>query len=165
MTEFIKPILIAAIPSFLLSFCLVYWAIQSGFIDENDNSYNLKKFKKEYDKNKSAHRVNRFHAKWLFFGGGYYGLMAFVTYIYVEFIEVLSFFKNYVSFEVFLEQISFAEVIKLIIDSFLNFIPAFTWFLYWPDQIVMQTPLYWLLASYLGYQLGSNCAKKWSLRK
>ena len=162
--EFLYPFVMAGVPLFILSFLLVFWAIKHEYISADDKKADLRGFKKEYNKDKSAHKVNRIHRKWLFFGGGFYGLMALVTYVHVEAIEIYDFFLGYTTFADFIDQVSISAVISLIIESFLNLIPAFIWFLYWPKHIVMQNGLYWLIAAYIGYQLGTNFAKWWVKR-
>ncbi len=159
--EYLSLFLYSALPLFILSFLLVYWAIKHQYISVDDEAANLKELKKNYKTAEQGKSINRIHKKWLFFGGGFYGLMAFITYIHVEFFEVYEFIMSYTTFSNLIEQLTIKAIIGLIIDSFLNLIPAFTWFLYWPKQIVMHNSLYWLIAAYLGYQLGSKFAQWW----
>lgn len=157
--EIIKAIFMAGIPTAILTFIMIFYAIKRGYIEINEAVDSLKKRKKQAKKDKEEFKVNPVHQKWLYFGGGYYGLMALGTYIHVEALEVINFFGNYSSFSNILDQMSINAVIHLIIESFMNLIPAFTWFLYWPDLIVMHNGWYWLLASYIGYQLGAFSAR------
>jgi len=145
----------------LLSFLLVFWAIKHDYISTEDDKANLKKFKQAYKQDKSAHNVNPIHQKWLFFGGGFYGLMAFITYIHVEVIEVYDFVASYTTFANFIDQITIGALLGLIYDSLINLIEAFVWFTYWDDHIDMKNPWYWLLAAYFGYQAGTNLAQRW----
>jgi len=157
--EIIKSIFYAGVPVALVSFLLVLWAIKKDYMEYDEKIESLKKKKKQAKKDNSEFKVNPVHKKWLYFGGGYYGLMAFITYTYIEVLEVGDFFKNYSSFSDLIDQISISAVIGLIVDSFMNIIPAFTWFIYWPKVFTMDNGWYWLFASYFGYQLGGYLAK------
>ncbi len=162
--ELLKAMIMAGIPIAIISFALIYLAIQRSYISAEEDFNSLKKKKKQAKKDKEDFKINPVHQKWLYFGGGYYGLMAFTTYIHVEVLEIIDFFSAYTTFSHFVDQITFAAFIGLIVDSFLNLIPAFTWFLYWPKVIAMDQGWYWLLMSYLGYQLG-NYVAKWYANK
>ena len=115
--DIIYPLIFAAVPLFLLSFLLVFWAIKHDYISTEDGDVDLKKFKKIAKQNKEKPKVNPIHKKWIFFGGGFYGLMAFITYVHVEFLEIADFIAAYTTFAHFVEQITIGAVIKLIIDS------------------------------------------------
>lgn len=157
--EIVKAIAIAGLPIAIVGFFLVLWSIKKNYIGFDDSLKQLKQKKKESDDKQSEFKLNPIHRKWLFFGGGYYGTMAFVTYIVIEAKEILDFFANYTSFSHLLEQISLSAIISLVIESFLNLIPAFIWFSYWPDIFSIENGWYWIAASYAGYHCGSYGAK------
>ncbi len=164
MLEIIKAIFLAGLPTAVVAFVMVFYAIKRGYIDIDESVESLKKRKKQAKKDDTEFEVNPVHQKWLYFGGGYYGLMALATYAHVELIEIVDFFGNYTSFSHFIDQLTFNALIHLIVESFMNIIPAFTWFLYWPKIIVMDTGWYWLLASYGGYQTGGSAARWYTNR-
>jgi len=164
LLEIIKAIIIAGLPIGAVSFALVYWAIKKEYINLEDDIKQLKNNKKQAKKDDIEFKVNPIHKKWLYFGGGYYGLMAFVAYIHIEWLEVKTFIISYSTFSNLIDQITVGALVSLIIDSFLNLIPAFLWFMHWPDVIDIQNGWYWLLASYMGYQLGEYLAK-WILER
>lgn len=155
----------AGVPVALIGFALVYWSIKKKYISADDHIDKLQEKKDLSDDDKSDFKLNPIHQKWLFFGGGYYGTIAFATYLVIEAKEVVDFFASYTTFENLIEQISFSAIIGLIIDSFLNLIPAFIWFTYWPDIFNIENGWYWLLASYAGYHIGSYAAKLVARRK
>lgn len=156
--EILRAVFIAGLPTMIVAFLMVFFAIKRGYLEQDENIEELKKRKKQAKKDKAEFKVNPVHSKWLFFGGGYYGIMALGTYAHVELVEVYEFFRDFSSISNFIDQISFGALIRLIIDSFLNIIPAFTWFLYWPKIFVMHSGWYWLGASYAGYHVGSYLA-------
>lgn len=153
--EIIRAIFFAGLPTLMITAIMVFFAFKRGYINSDESVAQLKVKRKQAKKDKTEFKVNFVHNKWLYFGGGYYGLMALTTYAHVEFMEVYEFFRNFSSITNFIDQITFGAIIKLIIDSFLNLIPAFTWFLYWPKIFVMHQGWYWLGASYVGYHIGS----------
>ncbi|MFT6732749.1 MAG: hypothetical protein ACJAS9_000931 [Polaribacter sp.] len=153
--EVIRAIFFAGLPTAVITFLMVFFAIKRGYVELGEDLDELKKRKKQAKISKTEFKVNLVHSKWLYFGGGYYGLMALTTYAHVEFMEIYDFFGNFSSIANFIDKISFGAFIRLIIDSFMNLIPAFTWFLYWPKIIVMHSGWYWLGASYVGYHIGS----------
>ena len=163
ITEFIRILFFAALPTFAISFAMVFFAIKRGYLASDESVEELKKRKKKAKKDKTEFKVNPVHSKWLYFGGGYYGLMALTTYAHVEILEVHNFFADYSSFSALIEQISVGAIIRLIIDSFMNLIPAFTWFLYWPKIIAMQAGWFWLGASYAGYYLGELLGRQYAI--
>lgn len=154
---FLYPALGAGLPLLVISFLLIAWAIKKNYAlpetDELDEQ--------ELETEKDSQEVNPFYKKWLFFGGGFYGLMAFITYIHVEALEIYGFFSQYTSLSALIDQISVSALISLLVESFLNLIPAFTWFLYWPKQVTMENGWHWLLAAYIGYQMGAFLAKRY----
>lgn len=160
MLEVLRIIFMAALPISAIAFIMMFYTLKNGYVDLNGNVDDLKKRKKQAEKDKVDFNVNPIHRKWLFFGGGYYGLMALATYAHVEFIEVYEFFSAFSTFAAFIDQVTLGALIRLVIESFLNLFPAFTWFLYWPKIITMNNGWYWLGASYAGYHLGiylANC--------
>jgi hypothetical protein len=159
MLEIIKASIMAGLPIAVFSFALVYWAIKKEYISKEDNIQQLKDNKKQSKKDKVDFNVNPIHKKWLYFGGGYYGLMAFITYIHIEWLEIKTFVLSYTSFSNLVDQVTVSAFVGLIIDSFLNLIPAFLWFSHWPDFIDIQNGWYWLLTSYAGYHVGEYLAK------
>ena len=165
MTEILKAVFIAGIPVGIIGFSLVLWSIKNNYISAQDDLEILKEKKKQSDDKESDFKLNPIHQKWLFFGGGYYGTMAFIAYIHIEIFEVVGFFANYTSFSNLIDQISISAIIGLIIESFLNIIPAFVWFNYWPDVFAIGNGWYWIIASYIGFESGSYLAKYYATRK
>ena len=63
-----------------------------------------------------------------------------------------------------LSSISLKLLLDLVIESILNLVDAFIWFRYWPDEINMKNPWYWLIAAYSGYLLGARWAEKYPIK-
>jgi len=165
MMEILRVVFMAALPIGAIAFIMMFYTLKKGYIGLNGNVDDLKKRQKQAEKDKVDFEVGPIHRKWLFFGGGYYGLMALATYAHVEFIEIYEFFRAFSTIAAFIDQVTLGAVIRLVIDSFLNLFPAFTWFLYWPKIIVMNNGWYWLGASYAGYHLGIYLANWFVMRE
>jgi hypothetical protein len=164
MLEMIKAIFIAGIPVGLIGFGLILWSIKNKYIGADENPKALQQRKKDSDNKDTDFKLNPVHQKWLFFGGGYYGTLAFITYLHIEAIEIIEFFSEYTSFSNLIDQISFGALVQLVVESFLNIIPAFIWFTYWPDIFTINNGWYWLIASYIGFETGSFLAKRYAGR-
>ena len=98
------------------------------------------------------------HGKWMKFGGGFYGVVAFYTYILVELPEVRDFF---VSLARMFEHGLVSLVIQFFIESLKNFIAAIAWPAYWLSRIQHDQWL-WILGAYAGYWIGSKAAFRFS---
>jgi hypothetical protein len=176
--EAIRASLFAGIPILVITYLLVSRAIVSNrlenFSDTKSLNLAMKNMSKKYkedkkqnkrDKNKHTGELlnnNRVLNKWLYFGGGFYGLMALITYFYIEIGEIFGFIGKLfkLSFSQLMSQVSFNLLIDLFIDAIRNIIDAFVWFSYWDDQITMKNGWYWLIAAYLGYMLGAQIAQR-----
>ena len=97
--------------------------------------------------------------KWFSFGGGFYGLVAFYTWIIIEWDEVWGFVSDLpgivFSFDIG-SLISLA--ISFFIESLMNFITAIAWPIYWLN--VAGNPWLWIGVAYGGYWLGIKAAQQ-----
>ncbi|MCW8869519.1 MAG: hypothetical protein OQK49_02345 [Proteobacteria bacterium] len=95
--------------------------------------------------------------KWLAFGGGFYGLVAVLTYIIVEAQEIIDLFDMPGEGDVF-SGISIGMLINFFIDSLMNFITAISWPVFWMNT--GNAPFWkWFLAAYIGYLVGKTLVK------
>lgn len=95
--------------------------------------------------------IDFMHNKVMFFGSGFYGTMALLTYLIVEIDEVLSFFGKIIDFTNWSISFSFQFIIDLIINSIMNIVAAFIWFRTLPDYVDVSNGWVWIVAAYLGY--------------
>ncbi|MEM7019034.1 MAG: hypothetical protein AAF512_17040 [Pseudomonadota bacterium] len=136
--------MMAGLPLIIISFFMWYFAKQP--LKQKDEDGKLK--------DPEGHAGTILHSKWTEFGGGFYGLMALITFIVIEGKQIYTFLAAATGADYFLEKINLFTPILIIIDSIKNAIIAFLWFTYWPDQIVMVNGWVWLIVAYVGYQLG-----------
>lgn len=173
ITEILRAAILGALPVFLLSYVVLSKAMSS-------KKYQRKRKKRsdKYVESKDAEiqasmadeteQTNKFdireHAmeKWLFFGGGFYGTMAFATFLAIEFGQIVDFFGKLfgLSWSQVFSSIGIDLLVNLFVEAIMNMVAAFTWFLYWPKQITMQNGWIWLIAAYIAFTLAAGLAEK-----
>lgn len=92
-----------------------------------------------------------FHNKIMFFGGGFYGMMALLTYGIVEVGEIWQFLGVVFTPGQWFDHLGFDLIIGFIVNSIINLVRAFTWFVTLPDYVTVNNGWIWLLAAYVGY--------------
>lgn len=173
--EILKATLIAALPVFILTYMLVSRAIVSGklsdFSDNKSLGKAMKSMNSDHKKNKKINQ-NKLGIgetatnKWLFFGGGFYGLMAFGTYVFIEVGEIGAFLLGLIDFTwaQFWSRLSIDLLVNFFINSIMNLVDAFVWFRFWRQEISMQNGWIWLIAAYFGYVIAAHGAKRFPMR-
>lgn len=173
--EILKATLIAALPVFILTYLLVSRAIVSGKLSDFSDNKSLEKamksmnsdHKKNKKNNKSKLGIGETATnKWLFFGGGFYGLMAFGTYLFIEVGEIGAFLLSLIDFTwaQFWSRLSFDLFVSFLVNSIMNLVDAFVWFRYWKQEISMHNGWVWLIAAYVAYVLAAHSAKRFPMR-
>lgn len=168
ITQIFKACLLAGLPLFLVSLCMISWMRKSDLLDDFEDQKGLKaamqaiKQKRKKDKNKSIKKQSMVIDKWLYFGGGFYGLMSLVTYAHIEISEIFKFISDLFTIGLvgLFSSLGLNTIIDFIVNSFVNLLTAILWFGYWPDEVTMREPLIWLLAAYIGYWYGAKTARK-----
>lgn len=175
-TEILRALLIAALPIFIITYLLISRAITAKRLAKNTNNKQFDQavndMQKEYKQRKKTNTLlrgtdNRIINKWMSFGGGFYGLMAFSTYIVIEAKEIFFFFLKLGSLQwsEILSGISIAMFVELLKNAIFNLVDAFLWFIYWPKQIYMLNGWLWLLAAYFGYLIGTRLGERFPINK
>jgi len=152
----------ATLPIAVLSFGLVYWAIKKKHLKSGQSVKQLSKdIEKLPDENSVANNQpgsDLILNKWMGFGGGFYGVVALFTYIVVEWKELMEFFSDMngiFSFNV-------GMIVNFFIESLMNFITAITWPVYWMGRLDGVQMWVWVVAAYLGYELGMRLARNYA---
>jgi len=104
------------------------------------------------------------HDKWMKFGGGFYGVVAFYTYLVIETREIVDFIARLGGFWAMLDRISIGLVFELVVNAVVNFVAAIVWPLYWIRELPGRTPWLLFLAAYAGYWLGAWLAQRLAAR-
>lgn len=178
--EFVRAFFIAGLPVGIVSFLLLWWGVRREYFDSlagvDDLDREIKRMSKERKQAKKrkgetddgfpvrVKKLNPIHNKWLTFGGGFYGVVALITFAVVEFWEIVGFMAELEENLSRFSQLNADILASLIVNSFQNFITAITWPLYWMDEIHGEFWI-WFLTAYLGYWLGARFAIAGARRK
>ena len=87
----------------------------------------------------------------MFFGSGFYGTMAVLTYILIEILEIWEFLVGMLSPSTWIDKLGLDLVIQFFVNSITNLVAAFVWFSTLPEYVAIDNGFIWLAASYLGY--------------
>ena len=169
LVEFFWAVLMAGLPIAAFTLALVWWALTHGHLQESTDSKALEreikgmaKTGKKAGRNRNSKDAKPQHPlqkKWAKFGGGFYGIVAFFTYIVVEVIEVTTMIANFGGFIDFLKQLDIGVIIRIFIEALTNFITAMVWPVYWMDRIETNQVWVWFAVAYGGYWLGLRQAQ------
>lgn len=164
--ELLRVVFFAAVPVCIISYLLISGAKRkqrlATFYTKKDLDAAHKQMLSDYKKNKkqanSEHKKQLVLNKWMYFGGGFYGLMALSTYAVIEVKEVYAYcIKLFdLNWSQVFSSFSISMLVDLLVNAILNIVDAFLWFIYWPKHVHMMNGWYWLLAAYLGYLLGAK---------
>lgn len=181
--ELVRALFIAGLPVAVTSFLLVWWSLRQGLLGPaagvRDMEKNMKqmskqrrqerKQRKSAGKSGSAERlaavggahaagIDPVHNKWLAFGGGFYGVVALLTYAVVEVGELRDFFVGFESLAALLAGFGIDMLANLFVDALLNFVTAIAWPAYWMSEVAMNHIWIWFGMAYLGYWAGVKAA-------
>lgn len=98
-------------------------------------------------------------SKWVDFGGGFYGVVAVLTYLVVEFREVVDFLTSEATVLATLAELGVGDVVNFFINSLMNFITAIAWPAYWLNKVDGAPVWVWFVVAYAGYHTGQLLAK------
>ncbi len=151
----------AGLPVGVAAYLLVWWALRNGYLGASESVKELEKEVKRLAKDKESPREgDPVHRKWLSMGGGFYGVVAMLTYIVVEVGEILDFITGFDGIGAFIDSISVGMLIGLFIEAVKNSIIAIAWPAYWLTDIQSNHIWAWFVAAYAGYWLGSSLAAR-----
>lgn len=157
--EFFTAVFKAGLPVGLASYALVWWALKNNHLGSVVSMKDLKgKVKRLAKDKKSKAKADPIHKKWLAFGGGFYGVVGFLTYVVVEIGEIRDFIVQFESIRVFISEISTDMFIALFVDALKNFIVAIAWPVYWMSDIRSDHIWIWFAVAYGGYWAGARYA-------
>lgn len=97
------------------------------------------------------------HAKWMRFGGGFYGVTALWTLVVIETSGILTAIADPSSIEDLFRHGLVGFIVSLIVGQFTTFLQAILWFDWWPGH-GGQTVV-WIAGAYVGYLAGLNLAR------
>ena len=169
LIEVFWALLMAALPIGIFTLALVGWALQNGHFKESTDTGALqreikamsrsKKKKNKDGKKAESTPLHPLQKKWAKFGGGFYGIVAFFTYIVVEVLEVFSMIMNFGGFIEFIKQLDLNVIIHMFVQALMNFITAIAWPAYWMKHIETHDVWIWFVMAYAGYWAGLKLAQ------
>lgn len=151
----------AGLPVGAGAYLLVWWALRNGYLGEAATVKDIEQEVKRLAKDKEAKKEgDPVHRKWLALGGGFYGVVAMLTLVYIELNEVLDFITGFEGIDAFMELFSLNTLINLFIETVRNSFYAIAWPAYWLGDIRGEYIWVWFIAAYAGYWLGSSLATR-----
>lgn len=169
LAEVLKAALLVGVPVAAFTLVLVRWSLQRGHLKEFSDTGALrrelkamsgsrKKDKKKTDV-KESEKLHPLQKKWMKFGGGFYGVVAFFTYIVIEVREVIDTIAHLGGFFDFLASLDLSLIIQMFVQALLNFVSAMIWPAYWMQRIQTQHVWVWFGLAYAGYWGGLKLAQ------
>jgi hypothetical protein len=159
--DLLNAILIVGLPVMAITFVLFAWAYYTGKVipaDDvlEDTEQQIDEMMDDLPEHKKS--GNFIMDKWFEFGGGYFGLMMLITFLHLEFMEILDLGSQLAGIDSVSSLVnSLIQIsIQLMIESFMNFINAFMWWNHWSRELPIAegSGVLWLGVSYVGYVFG-----------
>jgi hypothetical protein len=164
--EIVRALLMAAVPIGAFTFALVWWALKHGHFGEAPDTGKLKSEMAAMAKaHKNSNRKERrsqhpLQRKWASFGGGFYGIVAFFTWVVIELQDIIATITGFGGLGDFLRQLNIGLVVDMFLEAIFNFVAAVTWPVYWMTSIDAQYSWIWFVAAYAGYWQGLRMAQR-----
>lgn len=161
--EVIRAVVLVGVPICLFTVALVWWGMRGGYFPETDDGQSIKSQIKAMGKkkrSKDSHPQSLLQKKWAKFGGGFYGITAFFTYLVIEAKELIDMIMNFGGFISFLKQLDLGVIIGFLVESLTNFIAAMVWPVYWMKRIDSDQTWLWFVVAYAAYWLGIRLAQQ-----
>lgn len=163
MPEVLEASLKLGLPMVMLSWLVFSKLYREGRLEVDANRKEaeaaLKAQRKEKKANPSASSTEKdaLFDKWMWLGGGFYGLAGLWTLLIVEVTDITRFIVGLPQFVQSFDGGIFDLVKMFIANQLSNLVAAFAWFTYWADGKFIA---YWMLVAYLGYLAGMQLAKR-----
>jgi len=164
LLEMVRAILLVGIPVGVFTLVIVWWALRQGYFQETADIKALGLEIKAMSKKTDNTTHNPVQKKWAKFGGGFYGIVAFFTWLVIEVTEITGMIINFGGFFGFLKALDIGVIIDIFIEAISNFISAMIWPFYWMDRIDTGQTWLWFVVAYAGYWAGLKIAQVAYLR-
>ena len=166
--DFLQAIIVAGVPVGFFSFTMIYYAYSRDYLAiDLDIKQAFKKQHSEQSALSKKHKKNLhfFHSKWVTFGGGFYGLIALLTFLVIELSQVYNFFSNLDRWQDVSQLLTLNALISMFVDSIVNMITAAIWFTYWPNELSSLSFWIVILVAYIAYRLAGVLAKNYAINQ
>ncbi|MEW6991018.1 hypothetical protein AADZ91_10050 [Colwelliaceae bacterium 6441] len=168
LVDLLQALFFVAIPVGIFSFLMVYFSYQKGYLStdfEIQEAFNKQNKQQTSFSKKNKKNLQFLHSKWVTFGGGFYGLIALLTFIIIELTQVVNFLFNLTGWHDIVALFSFNTLISMIIDSIVNMVSAAIWFTYWADEFKTDNFIVWILIAYIAYRFGAKSAMRYAIEQ
>ena len=170
LIEVFWALFLVGVPIGIFTLALVWWSLQGGHFKESTDTDALmreiktltgrRKKKSKKDGGEEARNLHPLQKKWAKFGGGFYGIVAFFTYLVIEVIEIITTIANLGGFIDFLKQLDFGLIIEMFVAAIMNFVNAMIWPVYWMKRVETNQVWIWFAMAYAGYWFGLKLAQR-----
>jgi hypothetical protein len=160
--DILKALLYAGLPIALVSYFLVIIARK----ETQTNTKNAKQLKQELQQTEFTEQgfwKAFLYKKWMKFGGGFYGVVTFLTYLHIELFEVIDFIQSFFGTDSILSKIGLMLFVEFFVDSIINFVYAFLWPFYWSKYLPIGSFWVWLGVAILAHIIATQIAMHKSL--
>lgn len=163
MAELTWEILYMSVSVLGIGYVLHRMAYSRGLGDDDDVVKRVKKPVKESNgkvKQIKQKTDSGILEKWLDFGGGYYGTIAFVKLIFIELNQFRGFVSEWTSLGDFIQTLGLDFLIRFFVDQIMNFVAAISWPAdYFSHYQVSQIAVF-VGVTYVAYKLSSKLARR-----
>ncbi len=161
--DLFKAMVIAGVPIALFSYYLVKLTQEKVKLKANNakqlqNELKTLKIQKKKGDNFFKHAMQK---KFMKFGAGFYGIVAFITYMHIEVYQVITFVQNYTDWQHFIDSIGFGMLVNFLIEAVMNLVTAFAWPIYWFKYLPIDSFWIWLLVAIFAH----SAAVKYALSR
>jgi hypothetical protein len=158
ISVFLVAVFKAGLPVGIAAYLLVWWALRNGRLENVATLGEVEKAIKSQTKDKERKKeADLVHRKWLAMGGGFYGVVAVLTLLWIELWEIIDFITGFDGFGTLAELFSVSTLVGLLVETLVNTLTALAWPLYWLSS-TQGAGWIWILVAYGGYWLGCNLA-------
>jgi hypothetical protein len=157
---FLEAILTFGLPLAFLSWMVFDWMYSDGQLDREDDpkliKSKLKNIKQDF-KTRGTGQGNFLYRKWMWFGGGFYGLAGLWTFVATEIVDIARFLQQFTDPGYFAGGL-IDLLMRFLMNQLGNLINAALWFTYWPGE--NESTLVWVFVAYAGYWIGVRLARE-----
>lgn len=158
--DLIKAIVLAGIPIAAFSYYLIILTHKKVQL-KSTNATQLKKELKtiEIDKSHEASFFeNALQQKFMKFGGGFYGVLTFITYIHIEGYQLIQFINSLTGEGSVFGGSVFGFILSILIELIMNFFTALMWPFYWSKFLPIESFWLWLVVAVSSHTLATKYA-------
>ena len=158
--DFIKAIVLAGIPIAAFSYYLIILTRKKVQL-KSTNATQLKKELKNIEietAEKESFIQGILQKKFMKFGGGFYGVLTFITYLHVEGYQLIQFINSFTSGESGFNGGIFSLVLGFFLEMIMNFFTALMWPIYWSRFLPIGSFWIWLLVAIIAHTWATRYA-------